>query len=402
MAIIDSKAAFRARALAFGIPDNQITILDTNALATFAAFAFLQPYNPTNPNDGAFTTSLTELLGAVPDTGSLARYRRLQFESHTQLLSDTKSRLERTDETAVRRMPAPERAARHREQIRRLVSVQVTQDNEPSYALLDLAQSMVEDAMVKHIALEKCTSRVLELRGAKGVEALADLSSDYKTRQAFLRRSLALDQASLIGFETHERWVNSLYAAMARPPPSNYNHVSWEQVLDADRELFYYLGEECRDGVGLDAEGGKIVEVAMKRLMVDIRIIFLLTPLQSGGSSGSGSGSTHRPSGVIPNISKSQAKRSRTGPKAAGAQPERKGKGKGKGKGKAKGFAMPAGLEGCWSLVDGEAVCCDFQFGKCGEKVADGAKCSKGVHKCCTPRCKGLHGRHECPNKGAK
>ena len=397
MAIIDSKAAFKSRAAAFGIPEREVDILEAESVATFAAFAFVAPYNANAPDDEALKKALVGFFVADPTVGSLVRYRRLQFESHTQLLSDTQLRLERTDESVARRMPAPERAARHRDQIRRLVSVQITQDNEPSHGLLDLAQQMVEDQMIRHINLEKCTSRVLELRGLRGVEGQSDLGSDYKIRQAFLRRSLAFDQATLIGFDTHERWVNSLFAAMARSPPFDYNFVTLEQVLSADRELFYYLGEECRDGVGLNPRGQKIVEEAMKLLMVDIRITCFMTPLQRSSSA---AGKRALPGTDNP-ISKNAAKKARKALAAAHSPavhaPAAKAKGKGKGKGKDR-ISMPAGLEGCWHSVDGDNVCPDFQFNRCSE-ATPGSRCSKGVHKCCVPRCKGLHSHQDCPNK---
>ena len=50
MAIIDSKAAFKARALAFGISEVDIAALAAQDLGTFAAFAFLGPYNPNAPD----------------------------------------------------------------------------------------------------------------------------------------------------------------------------------------------------------------------------------------------------------------------------------------------------------------------------------------------------------------
>ena len=416
MAIIDSTAAFKARAKSFGITDADLNLLAAHDMISFAAYAFLVPYNVNSPDDALLKRALTDLLGAEPNTGNMAKFRRLQFESHTQMLSDTKARLERTDESAARKMPAPERAARHRDQIRRLVSIQITQDNEPSHALLDLAQQMVEDAQVRHISVDKCTSRVHELQGLKVVEGVAkdpsgvirvvsksegptaDLTSDYRIRQAFLRRSLALDQASLVSFDVHERWVNSLFAAMARAPPAGYSYITLEQVLSADRELFVYLGEECRDGVGLDSAGNRLVEEAMKLLMVDIRITFLLTPLRSGSSPNPAKRAL---SDSAPPLSKNQAKKQRRQVAIAKhSQPylavPTKGKGKGKGKGK---VTMPAGLEGCWSRVDGELVCMAFQLGNCSENVAAGSKCSKGMHKCCTPQCKGLHGHFECPSK---
>ena len=417
MAIIESVAAFESRARAFGINDADRGAVAAKGLNTFAAFAFLVPYNPSGVGeDAVLREALKDVLGHEPDTTGMAKFRRLQFESHTQMLSDTKARLERTDEHAPRKLPGPERAARHKDQLARLVSVQITQDNEPSHALLDLAQQMVEDAQIRHIGLEKCTSRVHELQGIKLVEGVvkdpngsirlvskeagptADLSTDYKIRQAFLRRSLALDQANLISYEVHERWVNSLFSAMARVPPLRYNAVTLEQVLACDLELFVCLGEGCREGVGLDIRGRRIVEEEMKLLMCDNRITFLLQPLPVGNTSHSAALASNKRAHdtALPSLSRSQLKKQRQAVnKAKGPAPATE-KGKGKGKGKTKGVSMPDGLSGCWAKVNGENVCFSFNLGRCQEQ---GARCNRGVHKCCAPNCGGLHSYQACPTR---
>ena len=423
MAIIESTAAFRSRALVFGISEPDINLLKAQAMNTFAAFAFLVPYNPAISDDKELKEALKDILGSEPGTAGMARFRRLQFESHTMVLSDTKLRVERTDETTPRKLPAAERAARHRDQVARLVSIQITQDNEPSHALLDLAQQMVEDSLIRHITLDKCTSRVHELQGIKVDTGIikdssgairevdkeagpsADLSSDYRIRQAFLRRSLALDQATLIGFHTHERWVNSLYAAMGRTPPPKFQHVSLEQILAADRELFILLGEECRDGVGIDGSGVPLVAKAMITLMTDSKISFLLQPLQ---------GHTFAPrqqivaSGTAAPVLSNRARQAAAKAKARAIAPYVpppafppvppavvKGKGKGKGK-----VNMPAAVVGCSPQVDGKRACFGFNLGSC-TAVAVGEECFRGLHKCCGQGCGGLHSYAQCPARAA-
>lgn len=417
--MIESTAAFAARARAMGILDTEVTCLATAKYDSFAAFAFIVPYNPLATDDTVLKEALTLLLGSEPTLTQMGRYRRLQFESHTLVLSDTKVRMERTDDAAPRKMPGAERSARHREQTLRLVSTQITQDNEPSHALLDLAQQLVEDAQIKYLSLDKCTSRVQELQGVKVDSSLvkdsngairivakeegpsADLSTDYRIRQAFLRRGLALDQSQLIGFDVHERWVNSLFSAMSRTPPPGYSAVSLDQVLAADRELFVCLGEECRDGVGLDGRGRRIVEEAMKALMTDARIAYLILPLPSGSSSSSSA--AKQPSLPVPGLPSLPGKGKRAlrtiAKRNAIANNTTATTTKGKGKGKGKTSSMPQELQGCWSRVDGEQVCFNFNLGRCSESVAVGAKCSKGVHKCCGVACKGLHSYSQCPNK---
>lgn len=420
MAAVESTAAFRSRASAIGVPTVEVDALGAQSLDTFAAFAFLVPYNSGGNDDAELKKALTDVLGNEPSTASMARYRRLQFESHTLVLSDTKSRVERTDESIPRKMPAPERAARHKDQVRRLVSVQITQDNEPSHMLLDLAQQMVEDGMIRYISLDKCTSRTLELQGIKtnagmskdasGVIRVvekeagpaADLTSDYKIRQAFLRRSLALDQAVLVGFHTHERWVNSLYGAMSRMPPPNYKHVSLDQILNADRELFVLLGEECREGVGLGANGVPLVESAMIGLMTDHRITCFLQPLPGSSSSSVPATSPAvrvqglpSPPGFGKRSMRIAAAKARQAASPFPSTAPAAAKAKGKGKGKAKGN-MPAALQGCVSSIDGKRICYSFNISTCTGAVA-GQECVRGIHKCCGQGCGGLHSYAQCP-----
>ena len=417
--MVESTAAFASRAKAMGITDIEVRALSMANYDSFAAFAFVVPYNPLAVDDTSLKAALTILLGSEPSITQMGRYRRLQFESHTLVLSDTKVRMERTDDAAPRKMPGAERSARHQEQTRRLVSIQITQDNEPSHSLLDLAQQLVEDAQVRYLSLDKCTSRVQELQGIKVDSSLvkdsngvirivakeegpsADLSSDYRIRQAFLRRGLALDQSQLIRFDVHERWVNSLFSAMSRTPPPGYRAVSLDQVLSADREIFVCLGEECRDGVGLNSRGERIVEEAMKILMTDARIAYLILPLPSGSSSSSSTAkqSISAPTGVPTPPGKGKRALRTIAKRNATANSSNAPATKGKGKGKGKTSSMPSELQGCWSRVDGEQVCFNFNLGRCSESVAVGDKCSKGVHKCCGVGCKGLHSFSQCPNK---
>ena len=83
------------------------------------------------------------------------------------VLADTKHQVERNDESAPRRLPARERAARLTAQATRLATVSITGANEPSHALIDEVQQMSEDGLVKCIPPERCTCRSQELQGLK-------------------------------------------------------------------------------------------------------------------------------------------------------------------------------------------------------------------------------------------
>ena len=84
MALIESKPAFKQRCVQFGIPETEVTLLDTGGQATFGAFAFIIPFanKDSADADDKLKAGVEELLGVAPSSIQLARYRRLLFESH--------------------------------------------------------------------------------------------------------------------------------------------------------------------------------------------------------------------------------------------------------------------------------------------------------------------------------
>jgi hypothetical protein len=242
MSLVDSEASFAARARDLGIADVQLQSLAAQAVSSYAAFAFLVPYNPAVLDDAPLIAALTAILGAAPGLVDLGRYRRLQFESYTLFLADTRARVERSDDSVPRKMPAPERGARLTAQRGRLNSVDISGCNEPSHNLIDIVHSMLEEGMIRYLPLERCTYRGQELQSSssKSLAAVAEVNTDYLARQAFLRRSLAFDQSQIISFATHEKWVNTLFENMQRPAPAGYTRTSLSQILAADLEMFTF------------------------------------------------------------------------------------------------------------------------------------------------------------------
>jgi hypothetical protein len=386
MTLVDSEAAFTSRARDLGITDIEIAALATQSVNSYAAFAFLVPYNPAVLDDGPLIAALTTILGAAPGLVNLGRFRRMQFEAYTLFLADTRARVERSDDSVPRRMPAPERGARLTAQRARLNSIDISGCNEPSHSLIDIVHNMLEEGMIKYLPLERCTYRGQELQSFSGKSvAVADVTSDYLARQAFLRRSLAFDQSQVISFSTHEKWVNTLFENMQRPAPSGYSRTSLSQILAADLEMFTLLGEECRDGIAVTQTGARPVDVAMLRLMDSAKIQFLLLPLPGG----SGSVGNKRP------WEGKSEQQDRSKGKAKGKGNSDKGKGKGKEKSKASSFQFPDELKDCWKSVHGKRPCLDFNLGGCS-LCNPGEVCTKGVHRCCRPKCGELHSARSC------
>ena len=303
MALIESKPAFKQRCVQFGTPEAEVRLLDTGGQATFGAFAFIIPFanKDSADADDKLKAGVEELLGTAPTSIQLARYRRLLFESHAVVMTDAKCRMDRTEETVPRKLPAPERSQRHREQSNKYPGISISGWNEPSHSLLDECQSQLEEHTLRFIPLEKCTCRMQELDGVKKIKEAKEDSSGFlkisssdqsptfdhqgdmfKIRQAFLRRALAYDSCGICSFPVSEAWANKLFDTMQRDPPPMFLPVSLWQVMDADKQLFARLAEKCRDGLGPSAAGILPVEQAIRDLMVDVHLNQYLVHLPKG------------------------------------------------------------------------------------------------------------------------
>jgi hypothetical protein len=406
MAALDSTSNFEARAKDFGILDADVQALSLANLNSFGAFAFVVPYNGTSTDDAPLKRFLTQVLGAEPDPLSMARFRRLQFEAHTLMMSEARGRIEQTQSSEPRKLPAPERATRHAQQALRLSGITITEHIEPSHQLLDLVESMLEEGVLQHIGVEKCTSRLQEIHGVKKEPSVkidsssgtiklssrdasieADISSDYKLRQALTRRSLAFDQSNIIPFKSMECWHDLLLEAIYREPPAGYDHVTRIQILNADRQIFLHMGEDCRKGLKVNAAGTYPVEEALKKFMHDSRIQFMLLPLPSGGTP-----TKRKPDGQ-PDAPQTPEKKARN---------KGKGKGKGRGKGEKPNQGKGSGKDkdktkkALWVHIKGKPLCAAFQTDSCSECLP-GETCTNGLHLCGYPGCGKPHAAKNHP-----
>ena len=194
-------------------------------MAKFAWVSGLPPGSKEADDD--FVTYIKSLHDPPPSVGALSSLRRLWVESHTLWLADMKHQVERSADSAPRKLPQPERGARQEEQRRRLPGVDITGSMEPSNALVDLIAQMREENVLKYVELSSCTSRQQELQlvrkdnfmkvSSSGqlvavtpeVEVKADTSTDLKIRSAMTRRALAFDQFGIVAFSSMEKWHTS-------------------------------------------------------------------------------------------------------------------------------------------------------------------------------------------------
>ena len=121
--MLDSEPVFQARLKDLKIPDDQFEELRSSGINTLGRFAYLCPIQPgSGSDDTPFIRSLLKNLKLQQesdlDSGHLAAYRRLWVEAYTVSISEIRNKVERTDETAVRKLPQPERVSRRNNQRR--------------------------------------------------------------------------------------------------------------------------------------------------------------------------------------------------------------------------------------------------------------------------------------------
>ncbi|CAE7352777.1 unnamed protein product, partial [Symbiodinium microadriaticum] len=302
--MLESKAAFHARAKEIGLNDAEIAVLASESHDTFGTFAFACNYVPGQADESALLELAARITSTDPaPAGRIPFIRRLVFESYTMAASDLRSRVERKDDDAPRKLAVAERAARHGEQVGRLKGLTLRGELEPSNALIDIVTQQVEDNQLKYVRWEQCTKRDQELMGIKsdpvwkpdssGVikevkmppDLKADLTSDLMLRWALQRRSLAYDQTRIIDYNLMEEWSQILLDAYVQVAPEGYAKVTIEQIHKADMELFKNMMRATRNGIKIQSDGTKPLEEAFRAAKVAPEVRLILQPLQSPSSS---------------------------------------------------------------------------------------------------------------------
>ena len=263
---LESAAVLKARCVQLGITTAEVDLIVTAGFGTMGAFAFGSSFQPGQPDEGPLLDFFRSIF-ANPNPALIGKLRRVYYESHTMALSDMRSRIDRTEDDKPRKLQVPERAQRTLNQRARLTGLTLTGELEPSFALIDKVADQYESSELRYIAVEDLTSREQEIRGDKKDPTMcklfkenkqgvlqrepdaapiqADITTDLQLRNCLSRRGVAYDQAGLITWEIHEKWIVKMYAKLSEEPPPGYHWVSTTQVLMADVKLWVRMAEEC-------------------------------------------------------------------------------------------------------------------------------------------------------------
>ncbi len=308
MALVDSEAAFSEHCASVGAPASVIRSLKGAGRTTFAGLAFAcgAPQNP--PSDETFRDFANALFAAEPSIGEMASLRRIQFEASTLMVAHVKSQVNQdaAGSDAIRKIPAAEKQQRLRDQKARLGGVSAEGEAEPSYALIDLVNSMVDNNCVLWIPPSKCGKRESEIQmnskekpqtlvlenqtvkvAAPSVDQNIDTTSEMTLQWCLQRRGIAFDQSRLINWSTRQTWMQQLLTTLSKDPPEGYGRVKIEQVVKADPGLFTIMANEIKGSLRPSSAGILPMDEAMKQLRVDPRVTMHLLPLPKSRASGS-------------------------------------------------------------------------------------------------------------------
>ena len=143
MSYVDSKAIFRQRCLAVGLPTEVVDRLDLRGWSTFANFAHAPTATPgTAGAEVAIKAVLDAILG-----DSLAAHeaalRRLHWEAWTLTAADLKRKVDGTDEAGPRKLPVAEIGARLQVLAPKISPLKLQGILEPSHASINLFAAML-------------------------------------------------------------------------------------------------------------------------------------------------------------------------------------------------------------------------------------------------------------------
>ena len=390
---LDSKAEFERRASLLGVNDVILQGIKDAGLNTYGRFAFAVSYSPGQPDEQPLVDMVTTFIGGPPPADQMASIRRLFWESHTLALADLKQRSEHGSESVSKKLPTSERKLRSEEQKGRLTGLVWGPDCEPSHQLVDRFVAMCEEGVINYVKPELCTSRSHEILNMKHGQSFAlgsdgnlkvkhsesdmecSVAGEMKLREAFRRRSLAMDLAQMISYTVSEEWTSYLFMSLQRDAPRGFKQINLSQIIAADKRLWILMSERSKGNVSAKPPANKPCDALMKTLMTSNEVLNFLSPQPD-----------------IPEKHNIHNIRYEPYPKP------KPGKGKGKeGKGSGPSEVQQPLPDGCSLKTSaGKPVCGFFNRGKCWHKIKHGKRCPRGLHVCWKSSCNREKPAYEC------
>ena len=397
MSYVDSKAIFRHRCLAVGLPTEVVDRLDLRGWNTFAHFAHAPTATPgTAGAEAAVKVVLDAVLGET-FAAHEAALRRLHWEAWTLTAADLKRKVDGTDEASPRKLPVAEIGARLQILTPKIAPLKLQGILEPSHASINLFAAMLDEGRLRYVEWARLTTRDQEVLGASEDNLLkawkpdksgvvrehkdaprleANVATDLLVHHALRRRGVCYAVAELMTFEVHETLIQFLFDAYYKDPSEGYQRVTLAQLALCDREVHLRLSDQCRTGFTLGADGGLPLDRRLPVVLQMRCVEQLLLPRTRGASSGAPRDqSKPKPN---PKKRKTPDRVNPPPPKPAAPRPDLRPK--------KRTPYMPAALKGGVPVdATGAPLCWNYNLGKCEHGDID--SCPKGKHLCCMPHC---------------
>ena len=399
-AYAESKASFKHRCSEVGLTDEQFACLTDQNIGTFNTLAFSICGQPGQIDDARFRTMLDSAFQNAT-LGLESMLRQLSFEAITISVAAIKQRVEPSVEGQVKKLPPQERDERMRRLSEKITGFVITGDYEPAHSVVDFFTTMIEESAPKYLPLSKCISRAQALRSQRVVKRIvvledqklqvknnapdisADLSTDLKLQNAFIRRGIACEQSNLLTSEPHEKIRHAFMAHLTREAPPGFRGPDMASILRADRELWMKAYDRCKSELKVDPQGKHPLDQALLDLYTSPEVVVHLLPVP---------GTTRKRSRSV------SAPRTKK-PKPESPQQPTGGKGAGKTKKPQNRVMVPKTLKGYTGLNQQKArICYNYNLPHgCSNSThsKDGqVRCVKGVHQCI--KCFKAHPLAEC------
>lgn len=287
MALTDSKAAFKQRLIQVipHVPTHNAAI--AGGIETFSALAFSVGTPQAPASDDALRTFADNLVPAGYGMSSYSGLRQLHFEATTLAVAQLKAKVTGDSEDGKHKSPVIEKQARLADQRTRLVGIEIKGELQPSFALVDAANNMIESNSVMWIAPSKCTSRDQEIQqGSKNMPSVVHLEQQtlkLSAQWCLQRRALALGQERPSSWSMQSKWINQTLTILNAPPPPGHGKITLDQLVKADKQLWALLSQEYDVAVAAAAPAANMPfdGIVDGRLHSDPRVTMHLLPLPS-------------------------------------------------------------------------------------------------------------------------
>ena len=422
VSLLNSTAAFKARALSHGLVQGIVDSLVSKGITSLNQVAYALTPPGTAPSEQALRLFINAEKPDDVTAGQLASIRRLVFEAQTLSVSQLKQQVKGGADSKVRELPADERRFRLAEQKQRLVGMELKGPLECSFGSYNMVVQMASEDVLQYLSPNKFTTRAQEVLSQKPQKDLIlDASHSVKVRdsfthntqcdiadplalsQALTRRSLAMDLVGVASFQKAESWNRELLRHLQQSPPPGHRQVDLVQIMRADRAAWLHIAQSLSSLKKLP-DGTLPLDSAFDSLPSVPHVTFYLLPTigtskgpnkrseapLSDGESRPKTKSARRREALKRKLS-GQSSGVPPPPAPVPGAPSRKGRGKGSREGR----QFPSELKGMMSrMPNGKRICWDFN---CLAGCANGDDCPNGAHVCMRPKCFQPHPQHKHP-----